>query len=447
MSSPVDCSSPNAFPDGLSTASSAAVADASSATSSATLSDDQSSVTIANDPVISDDDEAVVPGDDGPVAQAVARPGPLLSAHYGPGNKIMATPPGCRARVRSWMTASEPEPVRATLDMSAKLAAVVETYEPFLGGKAGLLPLGAQPSGHADDHIGAAHEFFDKMGHAATVLCDSIKQSRAGDLDESLVGHLGRRHEDVIDRLCQPVIDLVNSTSSAYLEVAHALAGPYPESLWMHQVATQLLIMAEQILLVPGAAGAARMGAPGDLFEANNSAVAVFQAHMGPRGMLPRLNSRFINALWELSNSSAALREAIAALAPVTNSFIVGMSASPASVASLPVSPWSRDGLGGDALLLQARVIDNWLHLESALPVLDTVAAAAQDGVGALAMANYRLQVSHDLLGSLRESCWVQGGALDGVDAAVYFQLAEPRSLHDAVVRVSEQLEVRVTGS
>lgn len=79
--------------------------------------------------------------------------------------------------------------------------------------------------------------------------------------------------------------------------------------------------------------------------------------------------------------------------------------------------------------------------------MLDTVVAAAQDGVKALVMANYRLQVSHDLLGSLRESCWVQREALDGVDATVHFQLAEPRSLHDAVVGVSEQLEVRVTGS
>lgn len=371
MSSPIECSSPNAFPDELSATSSATVPDASSATSSATLSDGQSSVTIANDPVNPDDNEAIVPGDDGPGAQAVARPDlllpwgvtviacalislviALLSAHYAPGNKIMATPPGCRAPVHSWMTASEPEPIRATLDITAKLAGVVQTYEPFLDGKVGLLPLSAQPNGHANDHIGAAHEFFDKMGHAATVLCDSIKQSRADDLDEFLVGHLGRRHEDVIDKLCQPVIDLVNSTFSAYLEVAHVLAGPYPESLWMHQVAIQLLIMAEQILLIPDAAGLARMGAPGDFFEANNSAAAVFQAHMGPRGMLPRLNSRFIDALWELSNNSAALREALAAFAPVTNSFIVGMSASPASVACLPVSPGSRDGLGGDALLL-----------------------------------------------------------------------------------------------
>lgn len=292
------------------------------------------------------------------------------------------------------------------------------------------------------------------MSRAVTGLCASIKQSRTNAaVGESLLGHVGRRHEEGTERLCRPLADLVSSTSTTYLEIVHALAGPRPEALWLRQVASRLSMMADQVQLIQAAAEVGHGGRAGDAtgeadyIAANNSAAHVFQAHMRAGGMWPRLNSRFIGALSELRGNCAALREAVAALSPVTHSFIVGMSASPASLAFLPAPPGSRDGDLGEALLLQAQVVDNWLHIESALPVLEALAAAAEEGISALVMANYQLQMLYDRLGGLRASCWVLRESGTGRGVAVHVALAEPRSLHDAVVRVSKWLEMQIVGT
>lgn len=479
MSSPIDCSSPADSP-------------AASLSSSPTISDGQSSATIANDPIVPDADTASFADTQNPGGERLVAAGAVpnggrpfarrdlelrrgmgictmvwgllflvfafLSALYAPGGVLIDTPPGCRAPARSWMAASRPEPVRdfIPLDVTTELMGIVKTYDPFLGAKVSLLPLSVQSSGHANDPIGASHDFFDKMSRAVTGLCDSIKQSHRDAVDESLLGHVGRRHAEVIENLCLPLLDLVSSTSTIYLEIAHALAGPYPEALWLRQVAKQLSVMAEQLLLVPDAADISRTS-PGDVvgdvvseadyFETNNSAADVFQAYMGVRGVWPMFNSRFIGALWELRSNCDALGEAFAAITPVTHSFIVGMSASLVPPEFLPVSPASRDGGGGEAVLLQAQVIDDWLHLESALPVLGALTAAADEGISALVMANHQLQVLHDRLGSLRASCWLLREAGAGGGVAVHLVLAEPRSLHDEVAGVSKWLEMQVVGT
>lgn len=481
MSSPIDCSSPVASPAGSSSASS-------------TLSGGQSSATLADDPFAPDDGVAffggghTAGGEDGPVGErrpalglepddghVFARQGreprreaptvlaglflvviALLPVLHGLGYMFVDTSSDCGTPARSWLAPFRPEPLRknVTLDIAGELEGIIDAYEPFLGGKVALLPLNAHPAGYVKGPIGASHAFFDDMTRAVTSLCASIKQSPTdAAVDESLLGHFGRRHEEGTERLCRPLVDLVSSTSITYIEIVHALAGPRPEALWLRQVAARLSIMAEQVQLVQAAAGVGHGGRAGDAMDevdyiaANDSAADVFQAHMRAGGMWPRLNSRFIGALSELRGDCAALREAVAALSPVTHSFIVGMSASPASLAFLPAPPGSPGGDLGETLLLQAQVVDNWLHIESALPVLEALAAAAEEGISALVMANYQIQMLYDRLGGLRASCWVLRDFGTGRGVAVHVALADPRSLRDAVVRMSKRLEVQIAGT
>lgn len=481
MSSPIDCSSPVASPT-------------RSSSTSSTLSDGQSSATLANDPVAPDDgvapfgDSFAGGGEDGPVGERREAPGvelvdgylfayqgreprrhvpttlsgllfvviALLPVLYAVRYTFVDTSSDCGTPARSWLAPFQPEPVRknVTLDIAGELEGIVEAYEPFLGGEVALLPLHAHPAGYAKNPIGASHAFFDDMSRAVTGLCASIKQSRTDAVvDESLLGHVGRRHEEGTERLCRPLVDLVSSTSTAYLEIVHALAGPRPEALWLRQVAARLSMMAEQVQLIQSATDFGHGRRAGDAMDevdyvaANDSAADVFQAYTRAGGMWPRLNSRFIGTLSELRSNCAALREAVAALSPVTHSFIVGMSASPASLASLPAPADSPPGDLGETLLLQAQVVDNWLNIESALPVLEALAAAAEEGIGALVMANYQIQMLYDRLGRLRASCWVLRESGSGRGVAVHVALADPRSLRDAVVRVSKWLEMQIVGT
>lgn len=139
------------------------------------------------------------------------------------------------------------------------------------------------------------------------------------------------------------------------------------------------------------------------------------------------MNSRFKDSLLGLYRSCMDVERAWAALTPVARSFIAGTSASAA-----------HDAATG---LLHAQVAGEWLLLESAMAVVRELALAAEDGIKALIMAQFRLQELHDNLGRVKQGSLVARHANNRREVKARFTLADPSALRDMISGTAEWLE------
>lgn len=336
----------------------------------------------------------------------------------------------------AWLASLEPPLVH--FDGAASVHEIVEAYEPFMGDNVSLLAARSWPSGGAPaamrhaipgadfESLGGTLAFFDGLSRNVTEFCATVEHTYS-----TPAGDIRRSDEQEIGGLCRPLATLGRSASAAYIEVAYGLAGPHQEIRWLEQVRTEVLDLAHAAF---GPAGedspASTIADHAGHLTANASASDRLRRHTGPQGSWEVTNSRITGALMGLHRGCIAVERAWVALAPVGRSFVAGTRASAAHGAA-PAS-------------FHAQVARDWLLLESAMAVVRDLALAAEDGIRALAMAQFRLRELHDKLGCVKRACWMASQAGDGRQARVRLTLADPSVLGDMLVRTAEWLAAQM---
>lgn len=323
-------------------------------------------------------------------------------------------------------------------DGAASVQKIIEAYEPFMGDNVGLLaarswPCGGVPAAmrhaipEADfESLGGTLAFFDGLSRNITEFCATVEHAYS-----TPAGDTRRSYEQEIDGLCRLLATLGRSASAAYIEVAYGLAGPHQGIRWLEQVRTEVLDLAHAAFGPAGENGpAGTIADHAGHLTANASTSDRLRRHIGPQGSWQATNSRIRGALVGLYRSCIAVERAWVALAPVGRSFVAGTRASAARDAAFAS--------------FHAQVAGDWLLLESAMAVIRDLALAAEDGVKALAMAQFRLQELHDKLGCVKRACWMASQAGDGREVRVRLALADPFVLRDMLVRTAEWLAAQM---
>ncbi|KAI3394958.1 hypothetical protein diail_2065 [Diaporthe ilicicola] len=320
------------------------------------------------------------------------------------------------------------------LDGAGSVRKIVEAYKPFMGEDIGLLAARSWPSSGAPaamnraipgadfESLGGTLAFFDRLSRNVTEYCATVEH-----LYSTPAGETQRSHEQEIKGLCGPLATLSRSASATYIEVAYGLAGPHRGTRWLEQVRTELLDLAHAAVAPAGETGPGHTIADqADHLTANASTGERLRRHIGPHGTWQATNSRFRGALVGLHRSCRAVEEAWVPLAPLGRSFIAGTRASAAHDAAIGS--------------FHAQVASDWLLLETAMAVVKDLRLAAEEGIKALAMAQFRLQELHDKLGCVKRACWMASQAGDGRKVKVRLTLADPSVLRDMLVRTAEWL-------
>lgn len=359
----------------------------------------------------------------------------LAAAVYSARDPLAAHLPGL-PQMPAWLANLERPLVH--FDGAASVQKIVEAYEPFMGDDVGLLAARSWPCGGAPaamrhaipgadfESLGGTLAFFDGLSRNITEFCATV-----GLTYSAPAGDTRRPHEQEIDGLCRSLATLGRSASAAYIEVAYGLAGPHQGIRWLEQVRTEVLDLAHAAFGPAGESGAADTiaGHAGHL-AANASTSDRLRRHTGPQGSWQATNSRIRGALVGLRRGCIAVEREWVALAPVGRSFVAGTRASAAHDAA-PAS-------------FHAQVAGDWLLLESAMAVVRDLALAAEDGIKALAAAQFRLQELHDKLGCVKRACWMASQAGDGREVRVRLTLADPSVLRDMLVRTAGWLAAQM---